>query len=99
MMSMIAKQTAALTAAVLSLVCASMSGCGFQLAGSGAMPNVMATTYVQTTEPNSVFFDSMREALRMRGLDVVTSPDDAGARLIMANCAVPPFGASPPNVR
>jgi LPS-assembly lipoprotein len=83
MMFMIAKNSAACRAVVLSLSCASMTGCGFQLAGSGAMPSIMATTYLQTTEPNSEFFDSVREALRMRGLEVVGAPELAQARLII----------------
>jgi LPS-assembly lipoprotein len=61
-----------------------LGGCGFQLAGSGNLPGVMATTYLQTTEPNSEFFDSLREALRVRGLEVVTAPEQAGARLIIS---------------
>jgi len=69
--------------ALTVLASAALCGCGFQLAGSGDLPNVMATTYVQTTTPNSEFYDSLRDTLRSRGLDVVGTPDVAGARLII----------------
>jgi LPS-assembly lipoprotein len=61
-----------------------LGGCGFQLAGSARLPSVMAATYLQTTEPNSEFFGSLREALRVHGLEIVTSPEQAGARLIIS---------------
>ena len=69
--------------ALTALACAAISGCGFQLAGSGDLPNVLATTYVQTVTPNSEFYDSLRDTLRARGLEVVGTPDQAGARLII----------------
>ena len=43
----------------------------------------MATTYLHTSEPNSEFFSSLREALRVRGLQVVNTPQQAGAQLII----------------
>jgi LPS-assembly lipoprotein len=70
--------------AIAVLSSASMCGCGFQLASSSSLPNVMATTYVQTTEPNSEFFESLRDTLRSRGLEVVGTPEQAGARLIIS---------------
>jgi LPS-assembly lipoprotein len=60
-----------------------LAACGFRLAGTGTLPAVMATTYVETTERNSEFFESMREALRLRGLEIVDVPEKAGARLII----------------
>lgn len=71
-------------AAATALPALWLAGCGFQLAGSGSLPGVMATTYLETTEPNSEFFDSLREALRVRGLEVVTAQEQAGARLIIS---------------
>ena len=68
---------------LLALVSAGLCGCGFQLAGTGEVPNVMATTYVQTTTPNSEFYDSLRDTLRSRGLELVGTPEQAGARLII----------------
>jgi len=67
----------ALAAAMLA------GGCGFQLAGSGPLPTVMAKTYLETTQPNSDFLGSLREALRLRGLEVVDTRAAAGARLVI----------------
>ena len=71
---------------ILVVACASVAlcGCGFQLAGAGDVPNVLATTYVQTTTPNSEFYDSLRDTLRSRGLEVVGTPEQARARLIIS---------------
>jgi LPS-assembly lipoprotein len=69
---------------LLTIVSAALNGCGFQLAGSGDVPTVMATTYVQTATPNSEFYDSLRDTLRSRGLEVVGTPERAGARLIIS---------------
>jgi len=60
------------------------SGCGFQLAGTGPLPAVMARTYLDTTQPNSDFLGSLREALRLRGLELVEARADAAARLIIS---------------
>jgi LPS-assembly lipoprotein len=68
---------------LLTLASTALCGCGFQLAGSGDVPNVMATTYVQTATPNSEFYDSLRDTLRSRGLEVVGTPEQARARLII----------------
>ena len=70
--------------ALVAVASLGAGGCGFELAGSGSLPGVMATTYLQAAEPSSEFFGSMREALRARGLEVVDSPDEAGARLIIS---------------
>lgn len=64
---------------------AGAAGCGFQLEGAaGALPEQMATTYLDTSYPNTEFFASLRSVLRARGLEVVDSPADAGARLIIS---------------
>lgn len=76
---------AVLRLALAAPLAALSAGCGFQLAGSESMPSVMAATYLQTDEPNTAFFESMRDALRLRGLDVVASPEQAGARLIITD--------------
>ena len=70
--------------ALTVLVSCTLCGCGFQLAGAGDVPNVLATTYVQTTTPNSEFYDSLRDTLRSRGLEVVGTPEQARARLIIS---------------
>jgi LPS-assembly lipoprotein len=66
--------------ATLSVVTA----CGFQLAGSGNLPAAMETTYLDSSERTSEFYGSLTEALRRRGLDLVDSSSEAGARLTIS---------------
>ena len=61
-----------------------LAGCGFRLAGSGSLPAAMETTYLESSARNSDFFGSLAEALRRRGLELVDSSADAGARLIIS---------------
>jgi LPS-assembly lipoprotein len=57
-------------------------GCGFHLQGSnGELPMATAQTYLQTEDPYSDFYESLRQALRERGAGVVESPQDASAVL------------------
>jgi LPS-assembly lipoprotein len=58
-------------------------GCGFQLAGYGSLPPAMQTTYLDSSERYSEFYGSLTEALRQRGLELVDSGAEAGARLII----------------
>ena len=59
-----------------------LSGCGFQLQGaSGQLPAATASTYLDTDDPYSEFYSSLRDALRDRGAEVVESPQDASAVL------------------
>ena len=58
-----------------------LSGCGFQLEGSGVLPSSVATTYLDTDKPYTEFYDSLRSALRARGAQVVDSRQNAGAVL------------------
>lgn len=70
----------------LLLVAASLTaGCGYQLAGSATLPPGMGRTFLQTSEPGSDFHTSLREALRLRGLEVVESRADASARIIISD--------------
>lgn len=57
------------------------AGCGFQLEGASRLPEAMSLTYVDTSEPHSEFFGSLRESLRLRGSEVVERRGDAGAVL------------------
>jgi LPS-assembly lipoprotein len=61
----------------------SVASCGFQLAGSGRLPAAMQMTFLDSGEPRSEFYASLIEALRQRGLELVDSRDEAGARLII----------------
>ena len=58
-----------------------LSGCGFQLEGSGVLPSSVATTYLDTDKPYTEFYDSLRSALRARGAQGVDSRQNAGAVL------------------
>ncbi len=64
---------------VLSAVlCAALvEGCGFALQGAEPLPSAMARTYLETDEPRSEFYASLREALRRRGAEIVERPEDA----------------------
>jgi LPS-assembly lipoprotein len=72
------------TTLAAAAICCLPTGCGFQLAGSGALPESMSRTFLATDEPNSDFYGSLREALRLRGLEVVATEADASARLIIS---------------
>jgi len=61
-----------------------VAACGFQLAGSARLPAAMQTTYLDSSEPRSEFYSSLSEALRQRGLMLVDSSGEAGARLIIS---------------
>lgn len=59
-----------------------VAGCGFHLQGTNSeLPTATAQTYLQTDDPYSDFYESLRDALRARGASVVESPQDASAVL------------------
>src|SRR5690606_41463398 len=68
---------------VLSAVlCAALvEGCGFALQGAEPLPSAMARTYLETDEPRSEFYVSLRDALRRRGAEIVERPEDAASVL------------------
>jgi len=72
-MHMMSKTIAGIAAAALSV----LAGCGFHLEGLDPLPDAMARTYVETDDPRSEFFASLREALRRRGTEVVEQPEEA----------------------
>jgi LPS-assembly lipoprotein len=61
-----------------------LTACGFQLAGTGSLPAEMQSTYLDSGELHSEFYASLSEVLRRRGLNLVGSRADAGARLIIS---------------
>ncbi len=71
---------AALAAPAAIAACA-LAGCGFHLEGAGTLPRSMAKTYIDASDHNSEFYTSLRDALRLRGAEVVTAPKEAGAVL------------------
>jgi len=62
-----------------------LSGCGFKLEGAGSLPPEMAATYLNSAQPSSVFYARLRDALRLRGLTIVSDPQQAGATLSISN--------------
>ena len=70
-----------IAAALVSV--ALVAGCGFQLAGAGTLPSTMQRTFVESSTPNSVFAGSLRTALRARGVELVGTPEDADAVLVV----------------
>jgi LPS-assembly lipoprotein len=69
-------------ASVLSVLAATLLvGCGFHLEGAGTLPAAAATTYLDSANRHTDFYDSLAEAFRLRGADVVDSPQ--GARLVL----------------
>lgn len=69
-------------AAVLASA-ALVAGCGFQLAGAGTLPSTMQRTFVESATPNSEFAGSLRTALRARGAELVGTPEEADAVLVV----------------
>ena len=59
-----------------------LTACGFRLQGDmGALPAATSTTYLDTADPYSDFYASLRDVLRDRGAEVVESLQDATAVL------------------
>jgi LPS-assembly lipoprotein len=58
-----------------------LGGCGFHLAGSARLPAGMQTTWLVSDDPRSVFYGSLTEVLRQRGLQLVDARAEAGATL------------------
>ncbi|MBN1237449.1 MAG: hypothetical protein JXB36_03055 [Gammaproteobacteria bacterium] len=75
----LARRAAARAGIVLGA--ALLGGCGFHLEGLDALPREMARTYLETADRNSEFFASLREALRLRGTEIVESPEEASSVL------------------
>lgn len=68
---------------MLLLVATLAGGCGFQLAGAGTLPSSMQRTFVASATPNSEFAGSLRMALRARGSELVDSPQQADAVVVV----------------
>ena len=60
---------------------ASLSGCGFHLRGSEALPPEMSVTYIQSGNPFSSLVKDFTEALRARGAQVTEHREGATAVL------------------
>lgn len=69
----------------LCVVATTLSGCGFALEGSRALPSAMTRTYLESPNRNSPFVSSLREALRVRGSQLVDAPSQADAVLTVSS--------------
>ena len=56
-------------------------GCGFQLQGAGVLPDVVATTYLDSAKRYTEFHDSLTDALTARGVELTDTRNEAGAVL------------------
>lgn len=71
----------AVAASLLAASFAALAGCGFHLEGRESLPPAMARTYIEAPDRNSEFFMSLRDALRLRGSEIVTERESADAVL------------------
>jgi LPS-assembly lipoprotein len=71
----------ALTMAAAAAGFAALAGCGFHLEGAESLPPAMGRTYIEAPDRNSEFFTSLRDALRLRGSEIVSSREAADAVL------------------
>ena len=74
----IRRQIVCLLAAILVTA---VSGCGFHLRGSDALPVGMSVTYIQSGNPFSSLVDDFTDALSTHGLRVTEQRDEATATL------------------
>ena len=57
------------------------AGCGFQLQGTGILPDLVATTYVEAPRRFTEFHARLTDALTARGVELAESREAAGAVL------------------
>ena len=70
-----------LPAALAAALAVVLAGCGFQLQGTGILPDAVATTYVESPRRYTEFHTRLIDALTDRGVEVVGSRAEAGAVL------------------
>jgi LPS-assembly lipoprotein len=73
-----ARRVRASLVVVLALL---VAGCGFHLQGAGALPGVMARTYISTDRPHTDFVDTLTDVLRQRGAELLPAPAEGAAVL------------------
>lgn len=74
----------ALRLLALGLCAAMLGSCGFALEGTGALPSAMTRTFVDAPRRNSPFMSSLRDALRLRGSQIVDTATQADAVLTVS---------------
>jgi LPS-assembly lipoprotein len=61
-------------AAIITTICLSFAGCGFQLQGVGEFPESLATTYIDTADRYTIVYRELLAELERGGVEVVDSP-------------------------
>src|SRR5512146_172085 len=60
-----------------------LSGCGFRLEGRVPLPQPMRKPYIETSDQQSDFVQSLRRQMVISGADPVDSPDQASAVIVI----------------
>lgn len=60
-----------------------VAGCGFHLRGAPDIPPEMARTYIDTDDRYSLFYRELTAGLEQAGVELVDSPEDATAELVI----------------
>ena len=60
-----------------------LSGCGFELQNTGNLNEKIASVYIQTIDPYSSFFRSIKDALRNNGVMISDKRDEASYVLVI----------------
>ncbi len=68
-------------ALLLGVLAVTPAGCGFQLQGTGVLPDVVATTFVDAPRQYTEFHTRLTDALAARGVELTESRDGADAVL------------------
>lgn len=60
-----------------------LAGCGFHLRGAPDIPPEMARTYIDTEDRYSLFYRKLSRHLEQSGIELVDSPEEATAELVI----------------
>ncbi len=60
-----------------------LAGCGFHVRGAPVIPPEMARTYIDTDDRYSLFYRKLEAELQQTGVQVVDSPEQATAELVI----------------
>lgn len=60
-----------------------LGGCGFHMPGAFTVPAGMERTYIQTSDPFSLFYRALRSELQAAGVDIVDSMEEATALFVI----------------
>ena len=67
--------------AALACAALALAGCGFHLQGAGTLPPALTKTSVASSVRHSEFLETLTDALRLRGSQIVDTREDAQAVL------------------